>query len=137
MRKLIRHLLWLVLAAAVVFSAGCSKKAEKPPYKAIETGEGTITANPNPIQVCDGSGTGVTKLTWTVTRPTTKRVEVHVNAPDGPLFSHTLGPGSADTGKWVEDGTVFYLQDVTNSPPLTEEHTLATVRVSVTTTGCR
>ena len=138
MRKWIQRLL-LILAAALIFGVACSRKTEKPKasYKPIESGAGTITAAPNPIQVCDGSAMGVTKLTWTVTRSTTKRVEVHVNAPDGPLFSHTLGPGSADTGKWVGDGTVFYLQDVTNALPLTEENTLATVRVNITTDGCR
>ena len=138
MRKWVQHLL-LFLAAALIFGAACSRKTEKPKasYKPIESGAGTIAAAPNPIQVCDGSGMGVTRLTWTVTRPTTKRVEVHGNAPDGPLFSHTLGPGSADTVKWVGDGTVFFLQDVTNSLPLIEENTLATVRVNITTAGCR
>ena len=28
---------------------------------------GTLTANPNPIQVCDGSGLGQTTLSWTTT----------------------------------------------------------------------
>src|SRR5262245_31332973 len=40
---------------------------------------GSISANPNPIQVCDGTGLGSTTLTWTSTGTTT--VEVHMGSP--------------------------------------------------------
>ena len=58
----------------------------------------------------------------------TSRVEVHVGAPDGPLFGRT-GPGgfSQATGQWVRNGTTFYLQNVSDGLPLAVENTLATV----------
>lgn len=95
---------------------------------------GTLTANPNPIQVCDGSGLGVTGLSWTSGGTTT--VELRVGAPNGALLAHTGPAGSANTGKWVGQGTVFYLQDVSGGLPLTAANTLATVTVNLTTAGC-
>ncbi|HEV8129834.1 MAG TPA: hypothetical protein VGQ81_01165 [Acidobacteriota bacterium] len=139
MKSSIYYFIQLLLAISLCLAIGCSRKSEKAKntFKPLEISGGTLTANPNPIQVCDGSGNGVTTLTWTITKPTAKRVEVHVNSPDGPLLSHTLGPGSAKTGKWVADGAVFYLQDVTDKLPLVEDNTLAIVRVTLTTEGCR
>ncbi len=72
---------------------------------------------------------GVTTLSWS--SEGTDAVEVRVGAPDGPLLSRTAGSGSATTGKWVHDGMVFYLQDVSDDAPLTSEHVLATVTVRV------
>jgi RHS repeat-associated protein len=95
---------------------------------------GSITAGPNPIQVCDGSGLGVTTLSWTSTG--TSLVEVHVGSPTGALFAQTGPSGTNTTGKWVANGTVFYLQDVSGGLPLTAANTLATVTVGVTTSGC-
>jgi hypothetical protein len=78
-------------------------------FQASKSGRtGTLTANPNPIKVCDGSGSGVTTVSWTVS--STGAVEVHINGPDGPLFSRAGGDGQSTTGKWVTDGMVFYLQ---------------------------
>src|SRR6266516_5063878 len=44
-------------------------------------GNGSITANPNTIQVCDSSGLGITTLTWNSSGTIT--VEVHVGSPSG------------------------------------------------------
>ena len=95
---------------------------------------GSITANPNPIQVCDGSGLGITTLSWDV--PANKRAEVHVASPTGAFLALSSGPGNQATGKWVGNGTVFYLQDTSDELPLTAANTIATVLVSVTTQGC-
>jgi len=95
---------------------------------------GTLTANPNPIQVCDGSGLGVTGLSWTSGGTTT--VELRVGAPNGALLAHTGPAGSANTGKWVGQGTTFFLQDVSGGLPLTAANTLATITVNTTTAGC-
>ncbi len=92
---------------------------------------GTISANPDPIVVCDGSGLGVTTLTWTSTG--TSEVQVRIGAPDGPLMAHTGPNGSQTTGKWVGNGTPFYLQNVTGGLPLTSANTLAVVAVAVRT----
>src|SRR5262249_23375638 len=95
---------------------------------------GSISASPNPIQVCDGTGLGATTVTWTSTGTTA--VEIHINSPAGTLLKRSGPSGSAATGKTVSNGTVFYLQDVSNGLPLTAANTLATITVGVTTTGC-
>src|SRR6266516_2436558 len=92
-------------------------------------GTGSITANPNPIQVCDSSGLGITTLTWSSSGTIT--VEVHVGSPSGALIASGVS-GKVTTSKSVSDGTIFYLQDVSGKSPLT----LATVTVGVTTAGC-
>jgi RHS repeat-associated protein len=92
-------------------------------------GTGSITANPNPIQVCDGSGLGITTLTWSSSGTIT--VEVHVGSPSGALIASGVS-GKVTTSKSVSDGTIFYLQDLSGKSPLT----LATVTVGVTTAGC-
>jgi len=58
----------------------------------------------------------------------TSEVEVRVDAPDGFLFART-GPGrfSQPTAHWVQDGTKFYLQNVSGGLPLTPENTIAMV----------
>src|SRR5256885_5835246 len=86
---------------------------------------GSITANPNPIKVCDGSGLGITTLSWDV--PGSKRVEVHVGSPNGAFLALSGGPGSQASGKWVGNGTVFYLQDTSEELPRTSANTIATV----------
>jgi glycosyltransferase involved in cell wall biosynthesis len=92
---------------------------------------GTITADPNPIRSNDRLGVGATTLSWTLSG--TKKVEVRVNSPDGPLFSRSDSSGSATTGKWVTDGMVFYLQDVSSGKTSTLTKTLALVKVCVLT----
>ena len=96
---------------------------------------GSISASPNPIQVCDGTGLGVTTLSWSVTNVSS--VQVRINAPNGTLFASS-GPsgGQQTTGKWVTNGMVFYLQNVSGGLPLTSANTLATVTVGVTSDGC-
>jgi hypothetical protein len=61
----------------------------------------------------------------------TNKVEVHVDAPNGPLFARSE-PGifSQETGDWVRDGTKLYLQNVSRGLPLTAENTLAVVTIS-------
>lgn len=95
----------------------------------------SIKADPNPIRVCDGSGLGVTTLTYTFLPPV-QAVYVRANSPSGAGMAYAMTPGSSPTGKWVGDGTVFYLQDVSNGKSLTPDNTLATVTVNTTTTGC-
>jgi hypothetical protein len=97
----------------------------------------TFKADPNPIQVCDGSGLGVTTLQYTSDGPAA--VEVAVGSPNGVggILAHAGPNGTAKTGRWVTDGMVFYLQDVSGGRSSTPENTLATVTVKVTNAGCR
>ena len=112
----------LATVTASVTTAGCR-------------GTGTITAAPNPAQMCDGSGLGVTTLSWSTANTTT--VDVRLGSPTGPLFART-GAGSwlAPTGNWVSDGSTFYLQNVSGGLPLTAANTLATVTANVISAGC-
>jgi hypothetical protein len=91
---------------------------------------GTISISPNPIHVTDGSGVGVATVSWNSSG--TSNVEIHVNAPNGTGFSGS-GPGSSSaiTGKWVDNGMKFYLQDVSDGKPLTSANTLATATAVV------
>ena len=92
----------------------------------------TMSASPSPVPVWDGSGAGITTLSWSSTD--VSAVELRAGAPSGPLVARA-GPGRASTttGKWVEDGTTFYLQDVSGGLPLTAQNTLTstTVRLDV------
>ncbi|MEO8215673.1 MAG: M57 family metalloprotease [Acidobacteriota bacterium] len=91
----------------------------------------SFTASPDQVNICDGSGLGVTRLGWNF--PAAGIVEIRLGSPNGPLFSRSGSAGNATTGKWVANGTVFYAQNVTGGLPLTSAHTLGTVKVHV---GC-
>src|SRR5271165_357028 len=78
-----------------------------------------FTATPQRINPGDGSGLGVTNLSWSA-RPgacpaSPHCVDVHVGSATGPLFASGGYTGSATTGKWVTDGMVFYLVDATSA----------------------
>jgi hypothetical protein len=94
-------------------------------------GYGSITANPNPIRVDDGSGKGATTLYWSSGQ--TNEVEVRLGAPGGQLIARS-GAGSFTqlTNKSIRDGTKVYLQDVSNNQPLTRAYTLDAVTLHVT-----
>ena len=95
---------------------------------------GTIKADPNLIRVCGEEELGVTTLSWDCADTTL--VEVHVNSPNGPLFSRGGPAGRGTTHKWVGHNTVFYLQDVSNGQPLTPLSTLASVTVKLEQQQC-
>lgn len=89
----------------------------------------TFSASPNPVQVCDGTGYGATKLSWTST--TNRSIEIRVGSSAGTVMAAQSGTsGTATTGKWVGEGTVFFLRDKTTGV------TLATVTINLTTSGC-
>lgn len=114
--------------------ANTAAPAPAAPAKSKTTATGKLTASPNPIKVCDKTGSGITTISWTATG--TNAVEVRVGRPDGDLFAKAVPDGSWKTGKWVGDGMVFYLQDVSGGKPLTAENTIATAVVNVTAIGC-
>lgn len=70
---------------------------------------GQFSASPNPIPVTAGETLGITTINWNF--PSVAWVEVHVNSPSGPLFAAGGGVGNAQTGKWVQEGTQFFLQN--------------------------
>ena len=94
-------------------------------------GFGTISANPNPVQLAAGSTTGVTNVFWSSAQ--TVAVEVHRDSPSGLLFARTAaGSFSLPTGNWVQEGTKLFLQDVSGGQPLTSTFTLDSVTLHVT-----
>jgi hypothetical protein len=119
-------------------SNGSPKSPPKDPsgQPPLATKNTTFRADPNPIQVCDGSGLGITSLIYDSEGPTA--VQVQVGSPNGVggLLAHSGPKGSAKTGKWVSNGLTFYLQDASQGRTSTPENTLATVTVRVTNVGC-
>ncbi|MDR3719123.1 MAG: hypothetical protein P4K98_09995 [Bryobacteraceae bacterium] len=69
----------------------------------------SISASPNPIPVTAGSSAGQTTLAWNA--PGYDAVEVHQNAPGGPLIASSGSSGTFTTGAWVTNGMRFYLVD--------------------------
>jgi hypothetical protein len=109
-----------------------AEPGQQPP--SLTTANGTLTADPNPIKVCHPSRSGMTTISWRVTG--TSEVEVRVGRPNGDLLAKSGPNGAWPTAEWVVEGTVFYLQDVSNGRPLTPENTIATLTVHVTSEGC-
>jgi hypothetical protein len=88
-----------------------------------------LTATPQRINPGDGSGLGITILSWSAPPETCSSrhcVDLHVGSPTGPLFTSGGYTGSAVTGKWVTNRMVFYLVDTNTSRTLQE----VTVQVS-------
>ena len=93
----------------------------------------SLTASPNPISVTGNTTLGMTTLSWSA--PYSQVIEIHVGSPDGPVLTRMGNRGSVQTGAWVTDNTIFYLQDVTGNRPLTSDYTLATVVVRLQRSG--
>jgi hypothetical protein len=87
--------------------------------------QASFQASPNPILISRGTSFGTTTLYWNA--PSATNTEIHVGAPNGPLFASGNSQGNAVTADWVSDGLVFYLQDVSGGKALDSTGTLATV----------
>jgi uncharacterized protein (TIGR03437 family) len=76
----------------------------------VQVPSGTLSANPNPVIVTDGSGLGITTINYSANVP----VNVYAN---GTFFCGGGGQtsGSCTTGKWVSTGTVFTLFSYTTN----------------------
>ena len=114
-----RLILTLLITGTVALSLiGCEKSGSNEtstgtgqvtsPVVLVANPRATFTATPNPVTVSDGTRLGVTKLTWSTTAA--KFVEIHVGKPDGALLCQGYSSGQCETGKWVTDGMIFYLQ---------------------------
>lgn len=97
--------------------------------QAVRKSIGAITANYNPIQVSGNAWLGKATLSWNCKGA--EAIEIHIDAPDGPLLIRAGPSGDYNTGERVHDGMVFYLQDVSVGLPLTSNNTLATVIITV------
>ncbi len=79
---------------------------------------GSIRADPNPIPISDFGRDGVTRLSWTTDG--VERVEVHMDAPDGPLIMSGGSPAEVRTTTFRRNETAFCLQRVIG--PITRSH---------------
>ncbi len=90
------------------------------------------------LQITTNPGSSTVNISWSSS--VSSQVEIHANAPDGPLVGKQFvnAASGSVTYPGATDGMVFYLQDVTltytssNEPisyPLTPQYTLATATV--------
>jgi 2-polyprenyl-3-methyl-5-hydroxy-6-metoxy-1,4-benzoquinol methylase len=118
----------LPMQTATVVPQPASLFATNGPQTLIDKPGASITASPNPLAV-DSRGFGQTTLAWT--SYATSKVEIHVNAPDGNVFTASgAGSFSKTTERWARVGMTFYLQNVSNGLPLTADNTLAKVTLT-------
>jgi hypothetical protein len=89
-----------------------------------------FSASPNPIYTSNPYGLGQTTLTFKAPITVTN-IEIRIGSPDGQLLGSAGNSGTAQTGPWVTNGMVFYLQNVTGGLPLTAGNTIATVTAQV------
>jgi hypothetical protein len=112
-----------VLGSSTVFltTSGCGTPTPTP------TPTPVLIANPNTITVCDGTGLGVTRLSWSVSNVSV--FQVRVESPTGPLLYQGTS-NTALTGKWVTNGMNFYLLNASNGT------VLGSTTVIVSASGC-
>lgn len=113
----------------LVLAIGAGKSAPATAALPAPTASATPKLIATPDVILTKGEIGRTTLTWQV--PASMTVEIHVGAPDGPLFASGKGPGQEATGFWVKNGTQFFLQDVTNGKSRTLENTVARVTVAL------
>ena len=86
------------------------------------------------ITLASGQTAGRTTLTWRTS--TAIRVQIRVGSADGTPMTGLEGPtGSAQTGDWVTDGMMFYLQDASDGDSSGPSKTIAIVRAQVSSTN--
>jgi hypothetical protein len=133
---------FIVLAGALIAATGaCDAKRNAdiqapapPPVRTFVSGV-EFSADPNPIPVCDASGTGVTTLRWNAPCPPGSFLEVRVGGVNGKVFARVAGRSEAPTGKWVSPGLAFSLLRGTTVDG--ERVVLAELTVRHTTNGCK
>jgi hypothetical protein len=91
----------------------------------------TIGQSPDPAPVCDGSGQAVITVNWNAADTSAARIEVRVGSATGSLFAAGAPVGAAPTGKWVNNGTPFFLVNPAN------KQVLAQYTARLVTTGCK
>ena len=88
-----------------------------------------LSADPNPIQVCDGSGVGHTILTWDSGGILYTSVKIGNPGAGGQSFiASNKTKGFARTGNWVTNGMVFYLIDPRSGATLASETVFHTTK---------
>ena len=68
-----------------------------------------LVVDPVVIEVCDPQELSSTEILWDVTDTSISGVDVRVNGINGKLFARGGKLGSAATGEWLRNDTMFYL----------------------------
>jgi hypothetical protein len=98
-------------------------------------GRGILRVSPNPVLMQSHSG-GTVDVSW-LAPPAVQAVEIRVGSPDGARLTTGQTSGSVTATDWMQDGTVFYLVDVTNGKPANAANTLDTVTLRIAAPGER
>ncbi|MFZ2152168.1 MAG: DUF4215 domain-containing protein [Minisyncoccia bacterium] len=99
------------------------------PTNCNPVGTYTISASPNPVQVCTPQTQGPTTISWTA--PVGQAVDIYVNGSPT-LPGNTSGSGSGSV-TWIQPGQSYVFSLRKASTPTVDE---ATVTVTGTTAGC-
>lgn len=68
-----------------------------------------LSADPAVIEVCDPREISSTEVLWDVRDTSISGVDIRVNGIEGKLFARGGPSGSASTGQWLRNDTLFYL----------------------------
>lgn len=68
-----------------------------------------ISASPNPIRACDGTGLATANLKWNA--PEVSTTEIRLNSVTGQVVASGGSTGNFTTGKWVTNGMKFVLRN--------------------------
>lgn len=98
-------------------------------------GRGILRLSPNPLLMQSHSG-GTVNVSW-LAPPAVQAVEIRVGAPDGARLTTGQTSGAVTATDWMQDGTAFYLVDVTNGKPANAANTLDTVTLRIAAPGER
>ena len=95
----------------------------------------TISADPNPIPVSDCHAShrprGLTTLSWRGNR----RLELRRGSTDGELVGASAPGENKSVRVWAEDGTEFYVRDVSDESDSSEGRTVDAVRIRLRLLG--
>ena len=117
-----RHFVSIIMLLLFGIVAACSITGEEKNYSAELLKSDIFRADPAVIRDFLGEN-GKTTLYWKV--PGVRKVEIHVEAAEGNLFTLSGPEGSKETGYWVKDGMKFVLLDADSGKEL------ATINVKV------
>jgi hypothetical protein len=93
-----------------------------------------FSATPDVLSLAPGRTAGRVTLSWQV--PGVSYVQVRVGSPYGPPLTGFESPiGSAETGDWVTDGMIFYLQNAGSGDSAGPANTIATVQMRAGVAG--
>ncbi len=112
----------IILGLLVLSAAACGISEDEKSYSSELLKSDIFRADPAVIRDCLGEN-GKTTLYWKV--PGVRKVEIHVEAAEGNLFTLSGPEGSKETGYWVKDGMKFVLLDADSGKEL------ATINVKV------